>query len=697
MAVVAVAEVASAFVSILPSTKGFGRSLDSQLGRDLDSSGKKAGSRFGGALKAGLIGGAAGVGVAAAKILSSSVSAASDAQQSLGATRTVFGKFASGVIKDSNKAAAAIGLSANEYRELSNVSGALLAGAGTPLKKLGGLTSDLNKRAADMAATFGGTTREAVEAISSLLKGEADPIERYGVSIKQSDVNARLAAKGLDTLTGSALKQAEQQERLGLLMDKTSKTAGAFSRESDTLANRQQILGAKFTNLKASIGTALLPTLTKLATFIINKVMPSIEGFGKTLNGGSPIINKVAGFVRDDLVPALKDFGAAVLPKVKDALASVKKGLNDAQPFFTFLGDVVTNVLLPVMSKLARTVLPLVANQIEALGKGFGLLGRLGTALWNKALQPALKFILNGVGSILDLWSTMLSALGNVPGFGWAKKAAEDMSNAADEVRGLADGLKKIKSKTVTVTTVFMTRNAGKEKRMGDDFLGRMALPNQQQRGSLMDIYGRGAMDALSRGLEKGGKKTREQLTKMLDGLTARLSGFKDAFASIAESVTSAFTGDLFNVSAVTDEAGNVVKSVSQAFIDNLLAKKGELTTVLASFKTLAGWGINPKFLSQLLASGGASLINEIAGMGQAGASSTAALFGEVTNLSSQLGNAVAANDIGPNIDAVKDEIKELRADLKKGQKETVKAMANLRLEVTGVDAGRRAYLRTGQ
>ncbi|KRF19664.1 phage tail protein [Nocardioides sp. Soil796] len=253
--------------------------------------------------------GAAVAGAALLKIGADSVKAASDSQQSLGATETVFGKYADGVIKNSKRAATAIGLSANEYRELSNVTGALLSGAGMPLKKVAGLTDDLNKRASDMAATFGGTTRQAVESISSLMKGEADPIEKYGVSIKQSDVSARLAAKGLDKLTGSAKKQAEMQARLELLMSKTAKTQGAFKRESGTLAHQQQVLGAQFENLKAKIGSILLPVLTALFTFMNNTAIPALTTFGSAMRDKlAPYVDKARdGF--KDLMKMLEPVG----------------------------------------------------------------------------------------------------------------------------------------------------------------------------------------------------------------------------------------------------------------------------------------------------------------------------------------------------------------------------------------------------
>src|SRR5690349_20326131 len=97
-------------------------------------------------------------------------------------------------------------------------------------------------------------------------------------------------------------------------------------------------------------------------------------------------------------------------------------------------------------------------------------------------------------------------------------------------------------------------------------------------------------------------------------------------FASIRDSVASTFTGDLFSVSATEadTEAGTAARTVGQNFIDGLMGKKAELTGLLASFKTLKGWGIDPAFLTQLFSSGNGALITELAGMGKAGAVSTA-------------------------------------------------------------------------
>lgn len=700
----------------MPSARGFGRSLDSQVSGDLDSSGKKMGSRLGNAMKGGALA-ALGGAVLAGAFLKDAVGAAGDLEQSIGAIDTVFGASAGQMKKWSKGAAQNVGLTQNEFNELGTLIGSQLKNGGTAMDQLAPKTKNLITAGADLSSMFGGSTKEAVEALSSALKGERDPIERYGVSLSQAKIDAEAAALGFEKVDGALSSQAQQAATLSLITKQTADAQGNFAKESDTLAGKQQRLSAQFGNFKTTIGTALLPIMTKVFGFLNGTALPAITSFTENLGKGSPIIQRVGGFIKstllpplqdlagwvmNSLVPAIQNFARDALPGVQSALGSVKKGLENAQPFFALLGDIVTGVLLPVLGKLARTILPIVGDALEKVGEAFGTLGRLGTALWNKALQPAFKFIVGGVAEILDMWSSMLGVLGKVPGFGWAKDAAEAMGNAADKARAVADGIKKIPtSKKVTITTVYMTRNAGKEKSMGDDFLPRLAgLPDKPERDSVMDLYGRGAMDALGRGLEKGGKKSREQLTKQLDRLKDTLSSYKDDFATLADSVSSAFTGDLFNVSATVDEAGNVTATALQNFVSGLTAKKGELTNLMAAFKTLKGWGIPASFLSQLFASGNGAVAIELAGMGQAGATSTAALFGEVMSLGSQLGSAVASNDIGPNIDKVRDEIRELRQDLKKAPKEqadqTRRALNNMTLVLEGGDAGRRAYLRTG-
>jgi hypothetical protein len=426
-------------VSIIGDNKGLAGAVDSsnsKLGK-LGTVGKVAGAAVAGGL---LVAGAA-----ALKFGSAAVKSASDAQQSIGATETVFGKYADTVIKRSEQAAKTVGLSANEYRELANVVGASLKGAGVEQGKAADLTDKLNKRAADLAATFGGPTSEAVSAFSSLLRGEADPIERYGISVKQSDVNARLAAQGLDGLSGSALKQAEMQARLDLAFKQSTDSAGAFGRESDTLANRQQVLGAVWENLKAKAGAVLLPALTSLATFAIDTLVPSLEKLGPPIQAFiegagaqlGPVIASI-GAVIAGLAPVvqvyvqhIQNMAASFMTNVLPALISVGQYLlSTFGPIFGQVAGIVVGQVLPALSTfssfIAGTVVPIVVkiastvagnlkpvfDQVASTLKTQVLPAVEQGAAKFRELQPQLQQVatvaLKVAGFLLDIGSTII-------------------------------------------------------------------------------------------------------------------------------------------------------------------------------------------------------------------------------------------------------------------------------------------------
>lgn len=198
-------------------------------------------------------------------IAKESMAYAAEAEQSYGAVESIFADHAQGIIDKSKQAATEVGVSGREYRELSANMGAMLKNMGMPMDEVADKSQNLVGVAADLAATFGGTTKEAVESVTSLLRGETDPIEKYGVSIKQADIEARMAADGLDNLSGEAEKQAKAQTLLKLLTEQTAAAQGQFARETDTAAHKQQVATAKYNDAKEAIGTALLPIMAELA------------------------------------------------------------------------------------------------------------------------------------------------------------------------------------------------------------------------------------------------------------------------------------------------------------------------------------------------------------------------------------------------------------------------------------------------
>lgn len=250
----------------------------------------------------GRVGGLAAGAFAVDKILDFGVAvvgAASDAEQALGAVQAIFGSTAEDVIRNSESAATAVGLSATSYQELASVFGASLGNMGFASEELAGESDRLIALGADLAAQFGGSTSDAVGAITSLFRGAGDPIERFGVSIRQSDVNARLLEQGLTGLTGEAQKNAELTARMELLYEQTAAAQGAFGRESETLAGRQARLTAQFDDFKVELGNAVMPTILELFDIFSEDLMPAIQDL-------LPVITELIRMFAADLKPVIE-------------------------------------------------------------------------------------------------------------------------------------------------------------------------------------------------------------------------------------------------------------------------------------------------------------------------------------------------------------------------------------------------------
>lgn len=225
-----------------------------------DASGaQKTMGKFAGTMEKAMVP-AAAVGVALVGMGASAVKSASQLQQAQGAVDAVFGKSAKVVERYASDSSTRLGVSASEYMNSAALMGTALQNAGFSSQEAAKTADAAWKRAADMAALFGGTGAEAMEAMNAAIsRGEFEQLERYGVSLKADAVNAELAARGQAKLTGEAKKNAQAQIILDSIMEQSAKSAGQFGREANTVAVQQQKMTAQIEDAKAAIGTGLLP------------------------------------------------------------------------------------------------------------------------------------------------------------------------------------------------------------------------------------------------------------------------------------------------------------------------------------------------------------------------------------------------------------------------------------------------------
>lgn len=373
----------------------------SQATAGFDSVGKKIG-KFAAGLK--IAGGTALAAGAAVKVgYDKMIKPAGELEQSVGAIDSVFKGHSKQIHTWAKGAATDVGLTRNEYNELGTLIGSQLKNGGTAMDKLAPKTNALIKQGADLSAMFGGTTADAVSALSSALKGERDPIEKYGVSLKQSSIDAEAARLGYKKVGGALSDQANQAATLSLITKQTKDAQGTFAKESETLAGKQQRLTAQYENAKATIGTALLPIATKFFGFLADKALPAItklidgfSGAGDMGDFGSklgleklqPILSAVAGYFQK-VAPVVKEFvTGALIP----------------------LGQTIATKVAPILQKIITTVLPVLAaawaKLIPVVGEVVSALGPLIAAIADR-LMPI-------ISRLLPVVTTVFTAIVNV-------------------------------------------------------------------------------------------------------------------------------------------------------------------------------------------------------------------------------------------------------------------------------------------
>jgi hypothetical protein len=193
------------------------------------------------------------------------------------------------------------GLSQQQAAQASVFLGSVLKQYGFSTKEAGDETQKLVTLSQDLATTYGYDVQDALLAVTALFRGEYDPIEKFGVAMKQNEINAYLAAKGLGNLTGAELANAQATARLELLMERAGDSIGAFSRASDTLYGSQQRLNAVMGNLQVAFGSAFQAPLAEVNNALANVAQ----------NGGSQLIDigEELGATIDAVAPLVESLG----------------------------------------------------------------------------------------------------------------------------------------------------------------------------------------------------------------------------------------------------------------------------------------------------------------------------------------------------------------------------------------------------
>ena len=300
------------------------------------------------------------------------VKSASDLSETIAKTGEIFGDSAQEVEAFAATAAKRLGQTKQQALDAASTFAIFGRSAGLAGKDLVKFSTDFTGLASDLASFNNTSPEDAINAIGSALRGEAEPLRRYGVLLNDATLKQEAMNMGIYDGTGALSAQQKVLAAQQVILKQTGDAQGDFARTSGGLANQQRILTAQIENTKAMLGEALLPTVLKVVAFFNNSVIPTFEAFVYGLTGNEGAIEGL-----DETQKSAYAAGEAFRSVAKSigqlAAAFSTDGKSSMEGFITILNAVAqtANVVVTIIKELIAFIIEM-ANQVISFLNLFG-------------------------------------------------------------------------------------------------------------------------------------------------------------------------------------------------------------------------------------------------------------------------------------------------------------------------------------
>lgn len=205
----------------------------------------------------------------------SMVKSTAQLEDTIAAAGVTFGEYSDQIEEFAKSAARNFGISKVAALDAANQFAALGKSAGLTGEELAGFSTEMVSLAGDMASFRGTSVEDAIMAIGSGLRGEQEPLRRFGVLLDDATLRARAMAMGIYEGTGTLSAQQKVLAAQAEILAQTSDAQGDFARTADSTANSLKTAAAEMENAKAAAGEALAPALTA----VTQSLTPVLQGF----------------------------------------------------------------------------------------------------------------------------------------------------------------------------------------------------------------------------------------------------------------------------------------------------------------------------------------------------------------------------------------------------------------------------------
>ena len=285
----------------------------------------------------------AGVTAAATAFGVSAVKAASDFNETISKTEVVFGAISAEVKDFAKTAARELGISRTAALNAAATFAIFGKSAGLAGKELSTFSTDFVKLAADLASFNNTSVDEAITALGAALRGENEPIRKFGVLLNDAALKAAALELGIYRGTGALTAQQKVLAAQKVIYEQTGDAQGDFARTSGGLAGQMKILSATVDDVKTNLGRALIPVVQTVVTWFNNHVTPAVERVTAAIGEdgfGAGVQQMIAEFKRAgiDITPVLKGLTLATAAFINVLYRGAKVAQSSWQ---TIKGDLI--------------------------------------------------------------------------------------------------------------------------------------------------------------------------------------------------------------------------------------------------------------------------------------------------------------------------------------------------------------------
>ena len=294
----------------------------------------------------------------------------------------VFGEALPAVNQAAVDNANAMGLTISQYTDASAAIGDLLIPMGFQRKEAADMSTELVNLSGALSEWSAGqhSAEEVSKILGKALLGEREQLEQLGVLLREADVDARIAEKGLSGLTGKMLQQAKAAATLELITERSADAQAAYAANADLSIRKQAQLTAQLETSREQLAQALLPVFNRLLATVIN-VADGITGVTTSItNMIDPVKGAAAAFDEQSAkVATLENQLVPLLDRYDELTANTNRTEKEQKE----LEDVIKKI---------GEITPTAITQVDEYGKALGINAVASRELL-EAEKARLKFV----------------------------------------------------------------------------------------------------------------------------------------------------------------------------------------------------------------------------------------------------------------------------------------------------------------